>query len=175
MHQNYKMKDTAITLAKPWILDISKRFNKQLSQFDGDIKKLKEFYKAFGYDQIPYTGTKRWGVDSSTDSSDINYGDIEIGMEMWWRRYTQNSFRWTLVRVSHKYGGIIFFRTIGLKNNISSYIDTGANDLEWSGNDDSRFSLPSHTFYPIEIIKPRWVDISPWNAPKMLKINNIKK
>lgn len=162
-----------INLNKPWVLNISEKFNKILAQFNNDIEKLKAFYKQFDYDKIPYNGIKRWGIDSSTESSDIMYDDIEEGNEMWWRKYSATGFRWILIKITHKYGGILFFETLNEKNKISSYVDTGANDLEWTGNNKARYSLPKHQFYPIEIIKPEWVDIESWNAPKHMKITNI--
>lgn len=160
-----------IQITNPWVLDITPKFQNMLDKFNGDVEKLKEFHKTFGYDSIPYDGIKRWGLDSSTESSDIKIDDLEEGMELWWRRYTRNSFRWTLIRVTHIYGGIMFFETIGLKKNIKSYVDTGANDLEWK-TAAARYSLPKHTFYPVEVIKPSWVDIEFWNAPKQIIITN---
>lgn len=164
----------SVKLNNPWILDITEKFTKQLSQFDGSVEKLTEFYKQFGYDKIPYSGEKRWGLDSSTDTSDIKYDDISENSELWWRRYTNTGFRWTLIRITHKYNGIIFFETVGLKKKISTYIDTGANDLQWYSQNKSRYTLPKHEFYPIKIIKPEWVDITGWNAPKDMIITNIK-
>lgn len=157
----------------PWVLDITTKFEKQLSQFNGDVEKLKTFYKQFDYDNVPYNGEKRWGYDSSTDSSDIKYDDIPEGSELWWRKYTANGFRWVLIRITHKYGGILFFETVLEKKKISSFIETGANDLVWANkNDPSRYSLPRHRFYPIEVIKPEWVDIEGWCAPKQMIITN---
>lgn len=116
---------------------------------------------------------ERWGFDSSSDSSDIKYDDIPEGSELWWRKYTANGFRWVLIRITHKYGGILFFETVLEKKKISSFIETGANDFEWTNkNDPSRYSLPRHKFYPIEVIKPEWVDITDWNAPKQMIITN---
>lgn len=157
---------------KPWILDITDKFNKQLEQFDGSVERLSMFYKKFGYDKIPYDGIKRWGLDSSTESSDISYDDIEENTTLWMRHYTPNGFRWIMIRITHKYGGIVFFETVNEKKNKKSYIDTGANDYEYTRT-ENRYKLPKHRFYPIEVIKPKWVDISSWNAPKRMIITNI--
>lgn len=164
--------NTNIELKNPFVLDISTKFEKPLAQFDGSVEKLIEFYKSFGYDGVPYNGIKRWGVDSSTESSDIKYDDIEEGNELWMRKYTGMGFRWVLIRITCKYGGILFFETISEKQRKKSYIDTGANDFSWATADKSRYSLPKHTFYPIEVIKPSWVDIESWNAPKNMIVTN---
>lgn len=163
-----------ITLSNPFVLDISKNFEKQLNQLSGSIDKLIEIYKSFGYDKMPYDGIKRWGLDSSSDSSDLTYDSIEVGHELWLRRYTSNgSFRWNLIRITHKYNGIIFYETLDEKNNKKSYIDTGADDFTWNNTDKSRYTLPKHRFYPIEVIKPEWVDIEGWKAPKQMKVTNV--
>lgn len=113
------------------------------------------------------------GHDSSSESSDIKYDDIPEGSELWWRKYTANGFRWVLIKITHKYGGILFFETVLEKKKISSFIETGANDLECKSQDNpSRYSLPTHIFYPIEVIKPEWVDITEWNAPKQIIVTN---
>ena len=80
----------AIELKRPWVLDLSTKFDKQLSKFDGSCEKLLEFYKKFGMDGVIYDGNKRWGLDSSTESSDISYDDLAEGTELWWRKYTAN-------------------------------------------------------------------------------------
>lgn len=158
---------------KPFVLDLTEKFNKQLMKFDNSIDKLVEFYKKFGYDKVPYDGIKRWGLDSSTDSSDITYDDIEVGHLLYCRKYSENRFRWVKIKITHKFNGIIFFETVGVKRIKKSYIDTGADDFSWDGGNKSRYTLPKHTFYPMEVIKPKWVDIESWNAPSKMKISNI--
>lgn len=157
---------------KPWVLDITSKFQHKLDKFDGNVEKLKEFYKKFGFDAIPYDGIHRWGLDSSTESSDITCHMLEVGHCLYWRKYTENGYRWVKVRVTHIFNGIIFFETIGEKKEKSFYLDTGADDYEWADGAMSRYSLPKHRFYPMEVIKPEWVDISSWNAPKKMKIIN---
>ena len=119
-----------IELKRPWVLDLTTKFDKQLSQFGGSRERLIEFYKKFGSNGVIYDGKKRWGLDSSTESSDILYDDLDEGTELWWCKYTANGFRFVLVRVIHKYGGIIFFETIGEKKNKKFYVDCGADDYE---------------------------------------------
>ena len=155
-------------IESPWVLDLTTKFDKQLGQFDGSLERLLEFYKKLGMDGVIYDGKKRWGLDSSTESSDILYDDLDEGTELWWRKYTANGFRFVLVRVRHKYGGIIFFETIGEKKNKKFYVDCGADDYEWSGCVASRYSLPKHRFYPIMVVVPSWVDMSAWCAPKKM-------
>ena len=155
-------------IESPWVLDLTTKFDKQLGQFDGSLERLLEFYKNLGMDGVIYDGKKRWGLDSSTESSDILYDDLDEGTELWWRKYTSNGSRFVLVRVTHKYGGIIFFETIGEKKNKKFYIDCGADDYEWTECDDSRYSLPKHRFYPIMVVVPSWVDMSAWCAPKKM-------
>lgn len=158
---------------KPFVLNLTEKFNKQLIKFDNSIEKLINFYKSFGYDKVPYDGIKRWGLDSSTDSSDISYDDIEIGHLLYWRKYNENKFKWVKIKITHKFNGIIFFETICEKKNKKSYIDTGANDFVWDKFDKSRYTLPKHIFYPMEVVKPKWVDIESWHAPSKMKISNI--
>lgn len=160
-----------IVLEKPWTLNIEDKFKKKLSTCNNSVENLLALYKKFGYDLVPYDGVKRWGDDSSTETSDITYDEIEEGTELWWKRYTENSIRWTLIRITHKYGGILFFETLNEKKNRKSYIDTGGDDYVWEDNDASRYTLPKHKFYPVKIIKPKWIDISEWHAPKMIQIN----
>ena len=166
-------KSDSIEKNKPFVLDLTEKFSKQLMKFDNSIDKIVEFYKKFGYNKVPYDGIKRWGLDSSTDSSDITYGDIEVGYLLFWRKYSENRFRWVKIKITHKFNGIIFFETIGKKKNKKSYIDTGANDFSWNGDNKSRYTLPKHTFYPMEVVKPKWVDIESWHAPSKMKISNI--
>lgn len=155
-------------IESPWVLDLTTKFDKQLGQFDGSLERLLEFYKNLGMDGVIYDGKKRWGLDSSTESSDILYDDLDEGTELWWRKYTANGSRFVLVRATHKYGGIIFFETIGEKKNKKFYVDCGADDYEWTECDDSRYSLPKHRFYPIMVVVPSWVDMSAWCAPKKM-------
>lgn len=155
-------------IESPWVLDLTTKFDKQLGQFDGSLERLLEFYKNLGMDGVIYDGKKRWGLDSSTESSDILYDDLDEGTELWWRKYTSNGSRFVLVRVTHKYGGIVFFETIGEKKNKKFYVDCGADDYEWTECDDSRYSLPKHRFYPIMVVVPSWVDMSAWCAPKKM-------
>ena len=157
-----------IELKSPWVLDLTTKFDKQLSQFGGSHERLLEFYKKFGADGVIYDGKKRWGLDSSTDSSDISYDDLDEGNELWWRKYTANGFRFVLVRVTHKYGDIIFFETVGEKKNKKFYVDCGVDDYEWSEGNASRYSLPKHRFYPIKVVVPSWVDMTAWSAPKKM-------
>ena len=154
-------------IESPWVLDLTTKFDKQLGQFDGSLERLLEFYKKLGMDGVIYDGKKRGGLDSSTESSDI-FDDLDEGTELWWRKYTANGFRFVLVRVTHKYGGIIFFETIGEKKNKKFYVDCGADDYEWTECDASRYSLPKHRFYPIMVVVPSWVDMSAWCAPKKM-------
>lgn len=161
-----------IELKNPWKLNISDRFQKQLSQFDGSVERLQKFYNQFGFDGIPYNGLKRWGLDSSTETSDITYDEIKEGTEMFMRKYTANGSRFIIIRITHKYQGILFYETVAEKTVLKSYIDTGANDNEYTGNNPARYKLPPHIFYPIQVIKPEWVDISSWNAPKKMLITN---
>ena len=86
-------------IESPWVLDLTTKFDKQLGQFDGSLERLLEFYKKLGMDGVIYDGKKRWGLDSSTESSDILYDDLDEGTELWWRKYTANGFRFVLVRV----------------------------------------------------------------------------
>ena len=151
-----------------WVLDLTTKFDKQLGQFDGSLERLLEFYKKLGMDGVIYDGKKRWGLDSSTESSDILYDDLDEGTELWWRKYTANGFRFVLVRVTHKYGGIIFLETIGEKKNKKFYVDCGADDYEWTECDASRYSLPKQRFYPIMVVVPSWVDMTAWSAPKKM-------
>lgn len=155
-------------IESPWVLDLTTKFDNQLGQFNGSLERLLEFYKNLGMDGVIYDGKKRWGLDSSTESSDILYDDLDEGTELWWRKYTANDSRFVLVRVTHKYGGIIFFETIGEKKNKKFYVDCGADDYEWTECDDSRYSLPKHRFYPIMVVVPSWVDMSAWCAPKKM-------
>lgn len=155
-------------IESPWVLDLTTKFDNQLGQFNGSLERLLEFYKNLGMDGVIYDGKKRWGLDSSTESSDILYDDLDEGTELWWRKYTANGSRFVLVRVTHKYGGIIFFETIGEKKNKKFYVDCGADDYEWTECDDSRYSLPKHRFYPIMVVVPSWVDMSAWCAPKKM-------
>lgn len=157
---------------KPFIVDLVEKFNDQLIKFDNSIDKLIAFYNNFGYDKVPYNGIKRWGLDSSTESSDITYDDIEIGHLLYWRRYDGIKFRWVKIKITHKFNGIIFFEAVGNKRNKKSYIDTGACDFN-EVNNKARYTLPKHTFYPIEVKKPEWIDIESWNAPEKMKITNI--
>ena len=83
-------------------------------------------------------------------------------------RMVSDSCWFVLVRVTHKYGGIIFFETIGEKKNKKFYVDCGADDYEWTECDASRYSLPKHRFYPIMVVVPSWVDMSDWCAPKKM-------
>lgn len=162
-----------LTLSNPWVLDIVNLFKKQSGLSDFSIDKLLGLYQKLGYDKIQYNGIKRWGLDSSTDSSDIKYDDIDEGMEMFMRKYTANGTKWIVVKVTHKHNGIIFFETLGEKKNKKFYIDTGANDYEWIEN-KSRYTLPKQTFYPIEVIVPDCVDISSWNAPRQMVVTKVK-
>lgn len=155
-------------IESPWVLDLTTKFDNQLGQFNGSLERLLEFYKNLGMDGVIYDGKKRWGLDSSTESSDILYDDLDEGTELWWRKYTANGSRFVLVRVTHKYGGIIFFETIGKKKNKKFYVDCGADDYEWTECDDSRYSLLKHRFYPIMVVVPSWVDMSAWCAPKKM-------
>ena len=155
-------------IESPWVLDLTTKFDKQLGQFDGSLERLLEFYKNLGMDGVIYDGKKRWGLDSSTESSDILYDDLDEGTELWWRKYTSNGSIFVLVRVTHKYGGIIFFETIGEKKNKKFYVDCGADDYEWTECDASRYSLPKHRFYPIIGVVPAWVYMSAWCAPKKM-------
>ena len=155
-------------IESPWVLDLTTKFDKQLGQFNGSLERLLEFYKILGMDGVIYDGKKRWGLDSSTESSDILYDDLDEGTELWWRKYTANGSRFVLVRVTHKYGGIIFFETIGEKKNKKFYVDCGADDYKWTECDASRYSLPKHRFYPIMVVVPSWVDMSAWCAPKKM-------
>ena len=88
-----------IELKRPWVLDLTTKFDKQLSQFGGSRERLLEFYKKFGADGVIYDGNKRWGLDSSTDSSDISYDDLDEGNELWWRKI---HCEWLQVRVGSR-------------------------------------------------------------------------
>ena len=84
-------------IESPWVLDLTTKFDKQLGQFDGSLERLLEFYKKLGMDGVIYDGKKRWGLDSSTESSDILYDDLDEGTELWWK--TQIHREWFQIRV----------------------------------------------------------------------------
>ena len=44
----------AIELKRPWLLDLTTKFDKQLNQFDGSVERLLEFYKNLGMDGVIY-------------------------------------------------------------------------------------------------------------------------
>ena len=53
----------------------------------------------------------------------------------------------------------------------TSYTDCGADS---SDKVNKNHNLPHRIFYPIEIIKPKWVSVDEMNLPKQLvKITNI--
>lgn len=163
-----------IELNNPWVLDLTKKYPNSYGDTNPEnIKKNNEFFAALGYGHTQYDGIKRWGWDSTTDSSDITYDEIEEGMEMWMRKFNGMRFSWVIIRVTHKYNGIIFFETLSEKKNKKSYIDTGADDYVFNTDSGARYKLPEHTFYPIEVIKPTSLDIAPWKAPKHMIITNI--
>ena len=49
----------AIELKSPWVIDLTTKFDKQLSQFGSSRERLLEFYKKFGMDGVIYDGTER--------------------------------------------------------------------------------------------------------------------
>ena len=164
------MKKNTINLTQPFTIDITHFFDKQLAQFDNDPKKLRKFYKDnFKVDKVPYYGSHRNKFDSTTEVSDITYDKIKVGDQLYWRRYKGLSYYWDVIEVTHKYGYVIFFKS--LTDGRTSYTDCGADS---SDNVNKNHNLPHRIFYPIEIIKPKWVSVDEMNLPKRLvKITNI--
>ena len=114
----------AIELKCPWVFDLTTKFDKQLSQFGGSRERLLEFYKNFGSDGVIYDGKKRWGLDSSTDSSDISYDDLNEG-------YTSiEDFSKGLTGIKNWTNDKLNTYDTGIKNWTNDQISTNTNDLK---------------------------------------------
>ena len=159
-----------INLTQPFTIDLTHFFDKQLAKFDNNPKKLCKFFKDnFQLDKVPYYGMHRNKFDSTTEVSDITYDNINVGDQLYWRRYRGLSYYWDVIEVTHKYGYVIFFKS--LTDGRTSYTDCGADSHD---NVNKNHNLPHRIFYPIEIIKPKWVSVDEMNLPKRLvKITNI--
>ena len=164
------MKVRTINLTQPFTIDLTHFFDKQLAKFDNNPKKLCKFFKDnFQLDKVPYYGTHRNGLDSTTEVSDITYDNINVGDQLYWRRYRGLSYYWDVIEITHKYGYVIFFKS--LTDGRTSYTDCGADSNDIVNNNHN---LPHKFFYPIEIIKPKWVSVDEMNLPKRLvKITNV--
>ena len=159
-----------INLTQPFTIDLTHFFDKQLAKFDNNPKKLCKFFKDnFQLDKVPYYGMYRNKFDSTTEVSDITYDNINVGDQLYWRRYRGLSYYWDVIEVTHKYGYVIFFKS--LTDGRTSYTDCGADSHD---NVNKNHNLPHRIFYPIEIIKPKWVSVDEMNLPKRLvKITNV--
>ena len=159
-----------INLTQPFTIDLTHFFDKQLAKFDNNPKKLCKFFKDnFQLDKVPYYGMHRNKFDSTTEVSDITYDNINVGDQLYWRRYRGLSYYWDVIEVTHKYGYVIFFKS--LTDGRTSYTDCGADSHD---NVNKNHNLPHRIFYPIEIIKPKWVSVDEMNLPKRLvKITNV--
>ena len=164
------MKKNTINLTQPFTIDITHFFDKQLAQFDNDPKKFCKFFKDnFKVDKVPYYGSHRNKFDSTTEVSDITYDKINVGDQLYWRRYKGLSYYWDVIEITHKYGYVIFFKS--LTDGRTSYTDCGADSHDMV---NSNHNLPHNFFYPIEIIKPKWVSVDEMNLPKRLvKITTV--
>lgn len=164
------MKTKTINLTQPFTIDLTHFFDKQLAKFENNPKKLCKFFKDnFQLDKVPYYGTHRNGQDSTTEVSDITYDNINVGDQLYWRRYRGLSYYWDVIEITHKYGYVIFFKS--LTDGRTSYTDCGADSHDKVNNNHN---LPHNFFYPIEIIKPKWVSVDEMNLPKRLvKITNV--
>ena len=129
----------------------------------------------FGDEKWLFNGTKRYGADSSTEVSVITYNMVKKGTELLWAK-SEGMMKVVLypVRVVHKYHNMVFLQN--LVDDKIFYVDCGADDYDWRKFDKKYVpAFPSHSFYPVEVIVPEYVDISDWHLPKVVQITKVKE
>lgn len=150
-----------IELKNPLVLDVRERLEKGVNQFENP-KKFQEWLKEnFGYEKYPYDGRHKYGLDSSTEVSDITYEMLEEGMELfcYMKPKGHNKMNWFPIRIIHKFHFMVFYEC--LIDGYISFVDCGACDYDWRKyHEKFEPCLPIHFFAPIQIILPKYAEFS---------------
>lgn len=146
-------KDLAFT---PFELDITWYFKESIDKIG--LSAVLEKLSHIGGDgkHIDYYGVKK-SSDGITEISDIRYDKIKVGHGLFMRRYNKDAKRKIIdiVRITHKYGGVIFFEGTD-----------GVRDFVYAPN-----NLPKE-FYAMKYIKKNYIKLA-FKLPKIVEIVNV--
>lgn len=160
-------------MSTPVILDLKAYYDNKIKDIPAALENMK---RSFGVDKLQYyfNHTK---LGTGITQTDMFYKDLEVGHVLIWRKFNGLNSKYVKIEITHKFNGVIFFKE--LKTNANYYVDCVSHLCGLYGDTykerfEDKYTLPTYTFYPVEVLVPPYVDISEANFPKQTKIIKIK-